>query len=143
MASYYAKSEIDNLSLTWGLVALMLGAMASRGELEQRVMELLWQSRTPQSVGDVHALLSKERELAYTTVMTVLDRLAKKGLVERELVARAWRYRPASSQAEVIAREMGALLGVAAPEVRVEALRALALGLSPEERAQLVEPAVG
>ena len=38
--------------------------MASRGELEQRVMELLWSSPAPQSVADVHASLSAERELA-------------------------------------------------------------------------------
>ena len=34
----------------------MLGVMPSRGELEQRVMELLWASDEPRSVADVHAL---------------------------------------------------------------------------------------
>lgn len=104
-------------------------------------MELLWCADTAQSVADVHAKLSAERELAYTTVMTVLDRLAKKGMVDRELVARAWQYRAHASQAEVIAHEMGVLLSVAAPEVRMSALRALAGALSPDERAQLVGPA--
>lgn len=112
--------------------------MASRGELEQRVMELLWATEGPSSVSDVHLLLSRERELAYTTVMTVLDRLAKKGLVERELVARAWQYRAASSQAQVIAGEMLAVLAVGAPEVRAEALRLLADAIEPGERAALL-----
>lgn len=69
--------------------------MASRGELEQAVMEILWESDAELSVAEVHKIMGQERQLAYTTVMTVLDRLAKKGMVTRELVARAWQYRPA------------------------------------------------
>jgi len=48
----------------------------------------------------------RDRELAYTTVMTVLDRLAGKGMVEREREGRAWRYRPAASREAHIARLM-------------------------------------
>lgn len=103
----------------------MLVPMSSRGELEQRVMELLWAASAPMSVADVHAKLSEERELAYTTVMTVLDRLAKKDLVDRELLNRAWQYTPRSSQAEVIAGDMSRLLDGVATEVRDEALRLL------------------
>ena len=103
----------------------MLVPMSSRGELEQRVMELLWAASVPMSVADVHAKLSEERELAYTTVMTVLDRLAKKDLVDRELLNRAWQYTPRSSQAEVIARDMGRLLDGVPADVRGEALRLL------------------
>ncbi len=100
-------------------------------------MELLWASEEPMSVGDVHVLLSRERELAYTTVMTVLDRLAKKGLVTRELVARAWQYRPSAPQAEVVARDLGRMLEPVSPEVRMEALRKLASSLTQEEREAL------
>ena len=46
------------------------------------------------------------RELAYTTVMTVLDRLAGKGMVQREREGRAWRYRPAASREAHIAQLM-------------------------------------
>lgn len=46
------------------------------------------------------------RELAYTTVMTVLDRLAGKGMVQREREGRAWRYRAAASREAHIARLM-------------------------------------
>ncbi|MFT3888079.1 MAG: BlaI/MecI/CopY family transcriptional regulator [Arachnia sp.] len=108
--------------------------MPSRGELEQRVMELLWAADAPQSVADVHAVLSAERELAYTTVMTVLDRLAKKGLVDRELVNRAWRYRAHNTQAEVLAAELGELLARVPDGVRREALARLAATLAPAER---------
>ncbi|AQP51087.1 BlaI/MecI/CopY family transcriptional regulator [Tessaracoccus flavescens] len=113
--------------------------MASRGELEQRVMELLWSSSAPLSVADVHSLLSSERELAYTTVMTVLDRLSKKGLVDRELVSRAWQYRAHSSQAEVIAREVCGLLSEVNPEVRAEALRLVSMYLTDDERAAVAD----
>jgi hypothetical protein len=42
----------------------------------------------------VHDAIGIERGLAYTTLMTVLDRMSKKGLVERERDGRAWRYSP-------------------------------------------------
>ena len=54
--------------------------MVSRGELEQQVMVLLWRAGEPLTVADVQELLARDRDLAYTTVMTVLERLAKKGL---------------------------------------------------------------
>ncbi len=46
------------------------------------------------------------RELAYTTVMTVLDRLAGKGMVQRQREGRAWQYRATASREAHIARLM-------------------------------------
>ena len=51
------------------------------GELERAVMDHLWSSGDPQTVRQVHEALSARRDLAYTTIMTVLQRLAKKNLV--------------------------------------------------------------
>lgn len=65
------------------------------GDLEHAVMDVLWTRPAPIPVRDVHEALAQSREIAYTTVMTVLDRLAKKGLVTRQLEGRAWLYRPA------------------------------------------------
>ncbi|MDR7324257.1 putative transcriptional regulator [Catenuloplanes niger] len=48
----------------------------------------------------------KDRGLAYTTVMTVLDRLAGKGMVERERAGRAWSYRAAAAREAYIAQLM-------------------------------------
>ncbi|WP_179228889.1 BlaI/MecI/CopY family transcriptional regulator [Parenemella sanctibonifatiensis] len=87
--------------------------MAVLGDLEHRVMGALWGAAGARSVREVHEELSSqagEKQLAYTTVMTVLDRLAKKELVLRERDGRAWIYRPAISQARLIADEMYALL---------------------------------
>lgn len=111
--------------------------MASRGELEQRVMELLWAADGPLAVADVHALMAKERELAYTTVMTVLDRLAKKHMVERELVNRAWQYVAADPQHVVVAREMAQLLQPLGDDVRAATLGEFAKSLAPAERHHL------
>jgi predicted transcriptional regulator len=46
------------------------------GDLERAIMDVLWESDAPLTVREVSASLT-ERNLAHTTVMTVLDRLAK------------------------------------------------------------------
>ena len=104
--------------------------MVSRGELEQQVMVLLWRAGEPLTVADVQELLARDRDLAYTTVMTVLDRLAKKGRARRERRGRAWCYEPVDPQHVVLAREMADLLRDAPVEVRDEALRLLSESLS-------------
>lgn len=77
------------------------------GDLERVVMECLWgHDQGSLSVRDVHTELANQREIAYTTVLTVLDRLAKKGLVLRERDGRSWQYRAASSRAELTAQSM-------------------------------------
>jgi predicted transcriptional regulator len=96
--------------------------MAVMGELEQAVMDILWNRPEALSVRDVHELLAQDRDLAYTTVMTVLDRLAKKGLVVRNLDGRAWLYRPANSRATQIASEMLDLMGRLSDDERREVL---------------------
>ena len=60
-------------------------------------MEVLWEAVDPLSVREVSGLLT-DRDLAHTTVMTVLDRLAKKGFARRERNGRAWHYRAAESR---------------------------------------------
>lgn len=80
------------------------------GELERQVMERLWDATAPQSVRDVHHALAEDRDLAYTTVMTVLDRLAKKGVVRRERDGRAYRYSPVQSREEMVAELMHSAL---------------------------------
>jgi predicted transcriptional regulator len=67
------------------------------GELERAIMEVLWDSDEALTVRQVSARLT-ERNLAHTTVMTVLDRLAKKGFAKRQRDGRAWRYCPAATR---------------------------------------------
>lgn len=79
--------------------------MSGLGELERAVMEVLWDRGEPTLVRDVVRALA-ERDLAYTTVMTVLDRLAKKGFVRRHRSGRAWCYLPAASRESFVAQLM-------------------------------------
>jgi predicted transcriptional regulator len=67
------------------------------GSLEERVMELVWK-KGPLSVRDVSERLRGGPALAYTTVMTTLDRLYKKGLLAREKEGGAFIYRAALSR---------------------------------------------
>ena len=76
------------------------------GELERRVMEQLWATELPQSVREIHRAMPDQRDLAYTTVMTVLDRLTKKGLTRRQRDGRAYRYQAAQNRDELVAELM-------------------------------------
>jgi len=71
--------------------------LARLGDLERKVMDVLWAADGADlTVRDVAATLPSH---AYTTVLTVLDRLQKKGLVQREVDGRAFRYRATASRA--------------------------------------------
>ena len=72
-------------------------------ELELEVMKILW-SLEEGVVGDVQEQLRPTRPLAYTTVMTVLDRLTRKRAVTRRKRGRGYVYRPALSRE--VAREL-------------------------------------
>jgi len=65
--------------------------------LELLCLSALW-SLGQGSVKDVRQLVNPSRPLAYTTVMTVLDRLARRGIVTRRKAGRAFIYAPAVSR---------------------------------------------
>ena len=85
------------------------------GPLEMQVMNVAW-SVGRCSVRDVVEKLNSR--LAYTTVMTTLDRLFKKGLLEREKSERAFLYSPALSSQDWERRRAGDLVAgfLAGPE---------------------------
>jgi predicted transcriptional regulator len=90
-------------------------ARLGRGELEARVMDVLWDrddAMTPREVHD--AITSPRRPLAYTTVMTILVRLWEKGMLEREPRGRAYAYRAVSGRDEWTAERMHTVLEQAA-----------------------------
>jgi len=70
------------------------------GEFE--VIEVLWGAEKPLSVGDVLRVVRQERLVAYTTVMTVLDKLARKGSVSRTKRGKAYFYRARVERSEVL-----------------------------------------
>jgi predicted transcriptional regulator len=63
-------------------------------------MRLIWARREPVTVRDVLGDLQEERPVAYTTVMTVMDNLRKKGWLRRQAEGRAYRYTPLVSAEE-------------------------------------------
>ena len=77
-----------------------------RGELEKQVLDVLWGAERPVTPRQVHDQLSKSRSLAYTTTLTILVRLHKKGLLAREPAGRAFAYRALVSRDELAAERM-------------------------------------
>lgn len=108
--------------------------MARLGELERAVMEVLWSSGEPRTAREVADALA-ERDLAKTTVLTVLSRLENKGRVERCRDGWAHTYTAAASREDYIAELMEEALGDAAD--RTAALVRFAGRVSPEEAAAL------
>lgn len=65
------------------------------GEVESAILEYLW-ANTDCDVSEAHAaLLKKKPAIVFNTVGSALERLHKKGLVHREKVSHAYRYRAA------------------------------------------------
>ena len=81
------------------------GAGSTLGPLEAEVMAVLWRADTALPVRDVAARLNAGRgaALAYTTVMTVLTRLAGKGILSRSRSGRGFVYAPVAADAAEIA----------------------------------------
>jgi predicted transcriptional regulator len=85
------------------------------GPLELDVMEVMWNFGVSNSRDVMERM---ERKLAYTTVMTTLDRLYKKGLLDREMTDRAFMYRFRLSREEWDRRRAGEMMAgfLAGPE---------------------------
>ena len=76
--------------------------------LELEIMKVLWETG-PANVQTVQARM-KGRELAYTTVQTMLNILHRKGKVKRQLKDRAYRYRPVFSRRKAVTQAVGDML---------------------------------
>lgn len=112
--------------------------MGQFGTLEAAIMDVLW-SRPPSgpavTVRDVLEALRHDRPLAYTTVMTVLANLHRKGWLRRERDGRAWRYTPVTSR-DANTAEMMSQLVATSPDPQAVFLHLVAQ-LSAEETSQL------
>lgn len=113
------------------------------GVLESAIMNVLWSRPADQAamtVREVRESLRLDRPLAYTTVMTVLDNLHRKGVLRRERDARAWRYTPVASREAYAAAAMTEMLS-ASSDPQAVCLH-LVSQLSPQE-AGLLRAALG
>lgn len=72
-------------------------------ELEAAIMDVVWMKRfTTFAVSDVLAVLEKQRDIAYTTVMTTVTRLHEKGLLDRVRDGRRYLYSPKLSREQFL-----------------------------------------
>ena len=69
------------------------------GPLEGEIMDVVWE-QGPTTVSAVHKALAKRKEIAYTTVMTTMSRLAKKQLLNQDRSSTTYKYSPALSREE-------------------------------------------
>lgn len=98
-------------------------------------MERLWTWDRPVAVREVLDNLQQDRMIAYTTVMTVMDNLHRKGYLKREMDGRAYRYQPAQTRDEHNAALMGQVL--AGSSDRATTLLRFVETMPPEQVAQL------
>jgi len=106
------------------------------GDLEAEVMECVWDLGSA-SVKDVHRCVLERRDIAYTTVMTVMTRLAEKGLLVRRQEGRAYVYTPSVPKDEfcvdVVKDFVGGLFG----QVDRPVLAHFVQSLTEDDEAQL------
>lgn len=76
------------------------------GELEAVLMQRIWDHGGTLTVRDLFEELREERNIAYTTVMSTMDHLYRKGWLARERDGKAYRYAPVASREEYSARLM-------------------------------------
>src|SRR3984885_12377323 len=105
------------------------------GELEAVIMDRLWERGRPALVREMVDALHEDRALAYTTVMTVMENLHRKGWLRRERDGRAWRYEPTGARSSYTAALMSDALATS-PDRRT-ALTHFALQMSPHDAALL------
>lgn len=80
--------------------------MRGLGRLEEAVMQRMWERGAPATVREILEEVRRERPIAYTTVMTVMDALFKKGWLHREPAGRAYRYTAAATREQYAAQLM-------------------------------------
>ena len=103
-----------------------------QGELQTQVMATLWRLGAG-TVEQVRQALPSRYQGAYTTVQTVLNRLAERGLLSREREGRGIVYRPRVSEAEYLSRTIRRTLAGASTDARQAALADLIGGMDKAE----------
>ncbi|HUC21384.1 MAG TPA: BlaI/MecI/CopY family transcriptional regulator [Streptosporangiaceae bacterium] len=80
--------------------------MRGFGELESVIMHMVWDHGRPVTVRELFDELAEERAIAYTTVMSTMDNLHRKGWLARTKDGKAYRYTATASREEYSARLM-------------------------------------
>jgi predicted transcriptional regulator len=80
--------------------------MRGFGDLESVIMHMVWDHDGPVTVRELFDELRQERSIAYTTVMSTMDNLHRKGWLARAKEGKAYRYAATASREEYSARLM-------------------------------------
>ena len=107
-----------------------------QGELQSQLMPVLWRLGEG-TVEQVRAALPARYRSAYNTVQTVLNRLAERGLLERERRGASYVYRPRLTEGEYLSRSIESTLANASTEARNLALAELFGRLGKDELSRL------
>ena len=106
------------------------------GELQSQIMSALWRIESA-TVEEVRGALPSRYRGAYTTVQTVLNRLAERGLLARTRRANAIVYTPKLSEAQYLSRSIQRTLAGASADARQAALAQLIGDLRGDELSDL------
>ncbi|MBI3216446.1 MAG: BlaI/MecI/CopY family transcriptional regulator [Mycobacterium sp.] len=105
------------------------------GDLEATVMEQVWERGDGATVREIFEALAESRQIAYTTVLSTLDNLHRKGWVRREREGKAYRYWPTMTREERSANLMRAAFSAGGDREAVLAF--FVEQMTAEESAQL------
>jgi len=103
------------------------------GGLEARVMEIIWANKSL-TVKRVHYFLSKKRSYAYTTVMTIMNRLVTKCYLDRKKVSHAYEYTPLMSREEFLDYAVGGTVKSIKSDFAEVFNRVVTAGSKPKKR---------
>ena len=107
-----------------------------QGDLQSQVMSVMWRLETA-TVEQVRAALPPRYRGAYTTIQTVLNRLAERGLLSRQKTRNVIEYRAAVSEADHVSRSIAHRLETASTDARQTALARLIGELTDAELSSL------
>ena len=77
---------------------------------ELEIMKIVWQLGAA-TVRDVYETMLARRKIAYTTVMTMMKIMARKGYLKKRLAGRAYVYRPAEPRRQIVRRMVSDFIG--------------------------------
>jgi predicted transcriptional regulator len=79
------------------------------GALQEKIMEILWAAKKPLKPAEVQAMLGNKD--AYTTIMTILKRMADKKIVKRKMVGKVYYYQPSSCKEKFVESNLKNIYG--------------------------------
>lgn len=117
---------------------LSLGTKPPLGPLEAQVMEIVW-SAGEVTIRDIYDTVRKQRDLAYTTVMTVVHNLHKKDILKQRVEGNTHFYAASQSRSQFVRSRVAEVLDALLEDFTEPALAHLADRLTKADAAQLDE----